>query len=92
MQYDKDELLNQAKLLLKDEVTQIAYNTWLKRLEIAEMTDDHIVFKAFSEYHHDLLKTRYADLILNTFQYLTNKEWTFSVIYDEDKKIGRAHV
>ncbi len=86
MQYDKDELLNQAKLLLKDEVTQIAYNTWLKRLEIVEMTDDHIVFKAFSEYHHDLLTTRYADLILNTFQYLTNKEWTFSVIYDEDKK------
>ena len=65
MQYDKDELLNQAKLLLKDEVTQIAYSTWFQRLEIAEMTDDHIVFKAFSEYHHDLLTTRYADLILN---------------------------
>ena len=86
MQIDKDELLNQAKELLKDEVTQIAFDTWLKPLEITEMTNDHIVFKANSEYHHDLIKGRYADLILNTFKYLTNKEWTFSVFWEENKK------
>lgn len=83
MHIDKDELFEQAKELLKDEVTQIAFDTWLRTLEIPEMTEDHIVFKAGSEYHHDLIKTRYADLILNTFKYLTNREWTFSVIYDK---------
>lgn len=88
MQIDKDELFNQAKELLKDEVTQIAFETWIITLEMPEMTEDHIVFKATSKYHHDLIKTRYADLILNTFKYLTNKEWTFSVIYDDkDKKV-----
>ena len=86
MQIDKDELLNQAKDLLKDEVTQIAFDTWLKPLEITEMTNDHIVFKANSEYHHDLIKGRYADLILNTFKYLTNKEWTFSVFWEDNQK------
>ena len=86
MQTDKNELLNQAKELLKEEMTQIAYDTWLKTLEIVEFTDDHIVFKASSEYHRDLINTRYADLILNTFKYLTNREWSFSVIWDEDKK------
>lgn len=86
MQIDKDELLNQAKNLLKDEVTQIAFDTWLKPLEITEMTNDHIVFKANSEYHHDLIKGRYADLILNTFKYLTNKEWTFSVFWEDNQK------
>ena len=68
MQTDKNELLNQAKELLKEEMTQIAYDTWLKTLEIVEFTDDHIVFKASSEYHRDLINTRYADLILNTFK------------------------
>ena len=86
MQIDKDELLNQAKDLLKDEVTQIAFDTWLKPLEITEMTNDHIVFKANSEYHHDLIKGRYADLILNTFKYLTNREWTFSVFWEDNQK------
>ena len=28
MQIDKNELLNQAKELLKEEVTQIAFQTW----------------------------------------------------------------
>ncbi len=86
MQIDKDELLNQAKELLKIEVTPIAYDTWLKTLEIMEITDNHIVLKATSEYHHDLIKGRYADLILNTFKYITNKEWTFSVCFDEEDK------
>ena len=85
MQIDKDELLNQAKELLKVEASQIAYETWIRPLEITEMTDNHIVFKATSLYNKEILQTRYADLILNTFKFLTNKEWTFSIIYDDPK-------
>ena len=50
MQIDKDELLNQAKDLLKEEVTQIAFQTWFSSLEIAEMNNSHIVLKATSDY------------------------------------------
>ena len=85
MQNDKDELFNQVKELLQQETTQIAFDTWLKPVELVEMTGDHVVLKANSDYHRELVKTRYGDLILNTFKYLTNKEWTFSVIW-EDKK------
>jgi len=86
MQIDKNELLNQAKELLKEEVTQIAFQTWFSSMEIAEMNDSHIVLKASSPYCGELLQTRYADLILNTFKFITNREWTFSVISDEDKQ------
>ena len=86
MQIDKDELLNQAKELLKDEVTQIAFQTWFSSLEIAEMNDSHIVLKASSQYCGELLQTRYADLILNTFKFITNREWTFSVISEENSQ------
>ena len=83
MQNDKDELLKQAKELIKPEVTTIAYDTWIRPLEITEMTDNHFVLKATSDYNADLIHSRYADLILNTFKYLTNKEWTLSIIYDD---------
>ena len=86
MQIDKDELLNRAKELLKDEVTQIAFQTWFSSMEIAEMNDSHIVLKASSPYCGELLQTRYADLILNTFKFITNKEWTFSVISEENSQ------
>ena len=93
MQIDKDELLNQAKNLLKDEVTQIAYDTWFKSLEILEVNDGHALLKTTSPYNQELLETRYADLILNTFKYITNKEWTFSVVCDEKpKEVGSGAV
>ena len=38
MQIEKDELLNQAKELLKEEVTQIAYETWFSPMVITEIT------------------------------------------------------
>ncbi len=86
MPIDKDELLNKAKELLKSETTQIAYDTWFKTLEIVEINDNHIVFKVASPYNQEMLQTRYADLVLNTFKYLTNREWTFSVILEEQNK------
>ena len=86
MQIDKNELLNQAKELLKEEVTQIAFQTWFSSMEIAEINDSHIVLKASSQYGGELLQSRYADLILNTFKFITNREWTFSVISDENKQ------
>ena len=86
MQIDKDELLDKAKDLLKEEVTQIAFQTWFSSMEIAEMNDSHIVLKASSPYCGELLQTRYADLILNTFKFITNREWTFSVISEENNQ------
>ena len=87
MQIDKDELLNQAKDLLKEEVTQIAFQTWFSSLEIAEMNDNHFILKTTSDYAAELLQTRYADLVLNTFKFITNREWTFSVIYEDNAKM-----
>ena len=86
MQIDKDELLNQAKELLKEEVTQIAYETWFSPMVITEMTDSKIVLKASSPYAREMLETRYADLVLNTFKFITNKDWTVSVFATEDGK------
>ena len=90
MQMDKDELLNKAKELLKVEMTEIAYETWFGPVEITEMTDTTIVLKASSKYAREMLETRYADLILNTFKYITNRDWTISVFADEDKQDGES--
>ena len=86
MQIEKDELLNQAKELLKEEVTQIAYETWFSPMVITEITDSNIVLKASSPYAKEMLETRYADLVLNTFKFITNRDWTISVFAVEDGK------
>jgi len=87
MPLDKQELLTKAKELLKDEVTSITYETWIKPLEIQSIEGNHIVFKAISEYHKDFIQSRYSPLILNTLKFITNKDWSFSVVWNQEETI-----
>ena len=88
MPLDKQELLTKAKELLKDEVTSITYETWIKPLEIQSIEGNHIVFKAISEYHKDFIQSRYSPLILNTLKFITNKDWSFSVVWSQEETIS----
>ena len=44
MSQNKNDLLNKAKNLLEEEMSPISFMTWIKPLEIYEMTDHKIVF------------------------------------------------
>ena len=80
MAIDKDELVSKIKELLKPEVTKISYDTWILPLDIRSIEGDHIVFTTISEFQKDFIENQYRSLIFNTLRYITNKDWTFSVI------------
>ena len=80
MAIDKDELVSKIKELLKPEVTKISYDTWILPLDIRSIENDNIVFTTTSEYQKDFIENKYRSLIFNTIRYITNKDWTFSVI------------
>ncbi len=80
MAIDKDELVSKIKELLKPEVTKISYDTWILPLGIRSIDGDNIVFTAISEFQKDFIENKYRSLIFNTLRYITNKDWTFSVI------------
>ena len=78
------ELLTKAKDLLKDEVTRISYETWIKDLEIESAENGNIVLVANTVFQKDSIMSRYYDLFKNTFRFLTNKEWDINVILKSD--------
>ena len=86
MQSELEDLLNKAKVLLKDEMTEIAFNTWIKPLEIQSISNDTITFLANSEFQEEAINKRYHDLIVNTFQFLTNKTYNLTVINIENNQ------
>ena len=77
---DKNELLNQAKELLKNEMTNISFTTWIKTLEIGNIYDNKIELITSNAMQTDAIKSRYYDLIINTFNFLTNKSWQLEII------------
>ena len=80
MAIDKEELVAKIKELLKPEVTKISYDTWILPLDIRSIDGDNIVFTTISEFQKDFIENKYKSLIFNTLRYITNKDWTFSVV------------
>lgn len=84
MQNELNELLTKAKDLLKDETTKISYETWIKNLEIQSADNGNIVLVASSTFQKEAIHARYHDLLTNTFNFITNKECTVSIIAKEE--------
>ena len=80
MAIEKEELIAKIKEVLKPELTQISYETWILPLDIRSIDGNHIVFTTTSEYQQDFIENKYRNLIFNTLRFITNMEWTFSVL------------
>ena len=80
MQQEQNELLIKAKELLKNEISSISFDTWIKPLEIDSINDGNIVLIAPTDFIKDVLDSKYHDLLVNTFKFLTNKECSVSVL------------
>lgn len=83
MQTELEELLKQAKELLKDEVTTITYETWLKTLELVGKTGKTYLLKATSPIQKEFIEARYKDLLLNTFKFITNTDCDISIVLND---------
>ena len=80
MYSDKYDLMNKAKDLLKEEMTNISFTTWIKNLEIASVVDNKITLVALSDIQKDAIESRLFDLIVNTFNFIMNKTCEVSII------------
>lgn len=73
------ELLTKAKELLKPEVTDIAYKTWIAPLEISSIENNMITLYVASDVHKNMIEGRYLPLIKNTFAFLTNIDYSITL-------------
>ena len=64
MNREELELLNNAKNLLKEEMSPISFITWVNPLEIKEMTDKKIVFLVTSTFQKDVIEKKYIQLLV----------------------------
>ena len=79
-----EELLTKAKELLREETTPISYDTWLKNIEIQSMENGNVTLLSSTTFNRDTVEARYHDLLVNTFNYLTNKECSVTILSKEE--------
>lgn len=89
MALETKELMEKIKNELRPELTEISFNTWINPLNIRSIDGNHIIFTTVSEFQKDFVETKYKPLLLNTLKFITNRDWTYSVIdLDKEAKEG----
>ena len=80
MQNELEELLSTAKDLLKNELTEIAFNTWIVPLNIESRIGNEIILSVENEFFRDTITSKHLPLIKNTFNFITKQDCNVSII------------
>lgn len=85
MKQDAECLLEKAKDLLKNEMTQISYKTWIEPLEINYIEGNKVVLIASDPFKKETVESRFHDLIMNTFNLLIQKNCEISFVLNSEE-------
>ena len=76
---DPNELMEQIMQHLEPEMSKVAFDTYIRKTKIEKIENSNVIFQVDTFYEQDMLEHRYASLILNAIQEITNRNFTFSV-------------
>ncbi|SHJ01639.1 chromosomal replication initiator protein DnaA [Clostridium amylolyticum] len=79
------ELWEKTLTILKGEMTEVSYNTWIKSCEPLSMSSDTIRLGVPNDFTKDILETRYKELVSNAIKQISSKKYNiiFSILSEE---------
>ena len=75
-----DNIWNEVLNLIKVELTEVSFNTWLKAIEPISISSDKVILAAPNEFTKGILVGRYLNLIKNAFSHITEEEFDIQFI------------
>lgn len=70
-----NELWEKTLSIIKDEMTEVSYNTWIKSAIPQSISENKIIFAVPNNFTRDTLDGRYKDLIKNAIKIISSKEY-----------------
>lgn len=80
MENKLNEILSEAKNLLKEEISELSFKTWILPLEISNITDNRVTLISDDPFKRDSVESRFKDLLENAFSMILQKQCTVSII------------
>lgn len=73
--------------LIKAELTEVSFNTWIKEIEPISLENDYIILGAPNDFIKDILNTRYITLISNAIQQVTSQQYSIKIVVPSEDNI-----
>ena len=80
MDVNLEELWLSSLDIIKTELTEVSFNTWLKTIEPMTINDNRIMLGAPNEFTKSILEARYLTLIQNAINQVSNKNYDISFL------------
>lgn len=74
------DLWQRTMNLLKTELTEISFNTWIKTIEPISLTSNTITLGVPAEFNKGILESRYMTLIKNAMRQITSRDYNINFI------------
>lgn len=79
-----NDLLADAKELIREEMSELSFKTWILPLEISSINDNNIVLIAKDQFKKESIETRFKDLISNAFNIILQRNCNIEIVLKDD--------
>lgn len=90
MSMNLPDIWQKALNLIKTELTEVSYNTWLKPIEPIAIHGNTILLGVMNDFSKGILEGRYANLIMNAIKQITSQEYQLDFIVPGSEKYIKA--
>ncbi|MEW9125124.1 MAG: chromosomal replication initiator protein DnaA [Thermotaleaceae bacterium] len=80
------EMWEKSLNLIKTELTEVSFNTWLKPIEPMSINGNIIILAVANDFSKGILEARYASLIINALKQITTMEYRLEFIVPGTEK------
>lgn len=84
METDLNELWQKTLNIIKGEMSEVSFNTWIKSCEPISISSDTIKISVPNSFTQDILEKRYKDLVANSIKVICSKLYKIEFLISSD--------
>ena len=88
MQDNLPQIWEKTLNLIKPELTEVSFTTWIKSIEVLSLEGNNIILGVPNVFTKDILIARYATLISNALKQITSKNFEVKFVVPSEEKVS----
>ncbi|QGU93751.1 chromosomal replication initiator protein DnaA [Clostridium bovifaecis] len=80
-----DQLWNKTLNIIKGELTEVSFNTWIKSIVPISLEETTIKLQVPNDFTRGILESRYKDLIVNAIKLITSKKYNIDFLISSEE-------
>lgn len=78
-----DDVWNKAKDIIKDELTETSFNTWIEPITQFKIEENTIFLQVCNEFSKSILEARYIDLLTSAIHQVIDSSFNLELLVEE---------